>query len=268
MNQFNTGIRKYRQALQIIRREKLAWYFLFPLVFFILAFFFSFSLASSLTDTIMLQINSYFDSDSFFYTIISGSLNIIIKIIIALLFAYIGGFLVLILLSPVFAYLSELVEKRLTGNDYPFEFSQFVSDIFRGIGLALRNFFIEIGLIILVWIATLIFGLIPGIGFLFAIAGQIFLFFVSAYFYGFSFMDYSCERHKMNRAQSVLFMRKNKWAVIGIGFPFAALLFFSFLGISVIISGFLAIVSVVAATVYMLELMEKLPKNYSQKSGF
>ena len=48
-------------------------------------------------------------------------------------------------MSPVFAILSEKVESILTGNEYPFNIHQFLSDIWRGVKLAIRNFAIEIG---------------------------------------------------------------------------------------------------------------------------
>jgi CysZ protein len=44
--------------------------------------------------------------------------------------------------------------------------------------------------------------------------------FVECYYYGFSMMDYSCERQKLNASQSVEFIAKHKGLAIGNGLVF------------------------------------------------
>jgi CysZ protein len=141
-------------------------------------------------------------------------------------------------MSPVFSYLSERTEKIKTGIDYPFSFIQLFKDILRGILIALRNFSIELILTILMFVLSFI----PIIGWLAAIM----LFFISAYFYGFSFMDYALERKQLNLKQSIRFMRENKGIVIANGFVFSLCLIIPFCGVS--FSSFAAIVSVVSGT--------------------
>jgi len=149
-------------------------------------------------------------------------------------------------MSPVFSYLSERTEKIKTGNDYPFEFRQFIKDIIRGIFIAVRNMIIELALTVLMFIVSFI----PIVGWVAAI----FLFFISAYFYGFSFLDYAIERKRMSISQSVQFMRENKGIVIANGFVFSLCLIVPFCGVS--FSSFAAIISVVAGTLAVNEIWD------------
>ena len=59
-------------------------------------------------------------------------------------YAYLGGYLIIIMMAPVFAIISEKTEQILSGNSNPFQWAQFFKDIRRGILLALRNLSIEI----------------------------------------------------------------------------------------------------------------------------
>lgn len=134
-------------------------------------------------------------------------------------------YVVLILMSPIMALISEKTEEVLTGNTYPFEWKQFVKDVWRGILIACRNFFIETGLIVLLWIANIALGSVLGpvavfTSFLTLIAG----FVISAYFWGFSTMDYTNERRKLKMSESVRFIRANKGIAVGNGLIFAIFL--------------------------------------------
>jgi len=177
-------------------------------------------------------------------TIMDAFVWLTFKIMFFLLFAYLGGYIIIIIMSPVFSYLSERTEKIKTGVDYPFSFVQLLKDVLRGIIIALRNFSIELVLTILMFILSFI----PIIGWFAAII----LFFISAYFYGFSFMDYALERKKLNLKQSVQFMRENKGIVIANGFVFSLCLIVPFCGVS--FSSFAAIISVVAGTLAISEI--------------
>lgn len=151
-------------------------------------------------------------------------------------------------MSPVFSYLSERTEKIKTGVDYSFSLRQLVKDVLRGVIIAVRNFSIEIILTLLMFILSFI----PIIGWFAAIM----LFFISAYFYGFSFMDYALERKKLNLRQSVQFMRENKGIVIANGFVFSLCLIIPFCGVS--FSSFAAVISVVAGTLAISEMENRI----------
>ncbi len=116
-----------------------------------------------------------------------------------------------------------------------------MQDVIRGVLIALRNFCIEIGYILLVFVLSFF---IPFLG---GIIGTIVLFFIAAYFYGFSFVDYNNERKRYTIKQSVQFIRKNKGMVIANGMVFSFFMLVPFCGTT--LAGFVAIISVVAATV-------------------
>ncbi|MBK8805174.1 MAG: EI24 domain-containing protein [Bacteroidales bacterium] len=261
MNMFLLAISNYRKGFRFLLEQKLSWYFIFPIFVNIIMFYFMIKTSAYVSAEIISYLESTlagadFWGASFLLKIVTGGLVIVFKILLFLVFAYIGGYLVLILLSPVFSHLSETTEKKLTGNDFPFVFSQFISDVFRGIKLALRNGILEILILLSVWIITIALGWIPIIGQIIAILGQVLLFLVSAYFYGFSFMDYTSERYKLSSKEGIKLIKSNRWAAIGTGFPFALLLVFNFWGIGIILAGFVAIISVVAATFTMLYLLQ------------
>ncbi|MCT4646062.1 MAG: EI24 domain-containing protein, partial [Carboxylicivirga sp.] len=146
----------------------------------------------------------------------------------------------------VYAFLSEKTEEIISGKIIPFNITQFSKDIIRGVLLALRNMAVEIGLTLLLFVLSFI----PIVGYLTPIA----LFLVSAYFYGFSFMDYTFERKRFKIDYSVRFMRRNKGLAIGNGFVFSLVLLIPYIG--VMIAGFVSIVSVVAATLAAGEVID------------
>jgi len=252
---FGFGLRTYSEALNFIFRKKLAWFFLFPLAFNILLFWFGWDMVNDFTETSKVYIENQlqlkqadFWGSGFLKTVMDAFVWLTFKIMFFLLFAYLGGYIIIILLSPVFSYLSERTEKIKTGVDYPFSFTQLLKDVLRGIIIALRNFSIELVLTVLMFVLSFI----PIIGWFAAIM----LFFISAYFYGFSFMDYALERKKLNLKQSIRFMRENKGIVIANGFVFSLCLIIPFCGVS--FSSFAAIISVVAGTLAVSEMESRI----------
>ena len=142
--------------------------------------------------------------------------------------------------------ISEKVDNILTGNEYPFKLIQIIKDIFRGIGIAIRNLVLEI----IIMLFGSILNLIPIIGWL----SRILLLLVPSYFYGFSFMDYTNERKKRDIKESVSLMRKYKWVAITNGGVFAISLLIPFLSL------FVAILTVIAGTVAMDEIEKREEK--------
>lgn len=252
---FSFGLRKYSEALGFIFKKKLAWFFLFPLAFNILLFWFGWDMVNDYSDAAKVYLQNQFElkqgdfwGSGFLKTVMDAFVWLTFKIMFFLLFAYLGGYIIIILMSPVFSYLSERTEKIKTGVDYSFSLRQLVKDVLRGVIIAVRNFSIEIILTLLMFILSFI----PIIGWFAAIM----LFFISAYFYGFSFMDYALERKKLNLRQSVQFMRENKGIVIANGFVFSLCLIIPFCGVS--FSSFAAVISVVAGTLAISEMENRI----------
>jgi CysZ protein len=245
--QLELGFRTYFRAISFIFSNNLWWAFLFPVAINVLLFLGGYTIIESYTINLQNWVTDKIgiDGANFFLSeFVGATIWILLKVLFFFLFAFYGGYITLVLLSPLFAYISERTEEIISGEKYPFDFSQFVRDIVRGIFIAFRNLFLET-----IWMILLfIFAFIPIIGWL----GAIPLFVISAYFYGFSFIDYTSERRKMKIGQSIEFVRIHKWLAIANGIMFSLFLLIPFCG--VLLSGFVAIVSVVAATLAVNEI--------------
>lgn len=138
--------------------------------------------------------------------------GMILWLILMLFYFSLFKYLWLILGSPIFAWLSEKTEAIIEGKDYPFSSSQLVKDIIRGIRIAIRNTLWQT----VYTISILILSFIPLIGWV----TPVFALLIECYYYGFSMLDYSCERQKMTAAQSITFIGTRKGLAIGNGIVF------------------------------------------------
>lgn len=149
-------------------------------------------------------------SDLLSFLFVMGEL--MVRLILIFFYFSLFKYLFLILGSPLFAYLSEKTEAIMEGKDFPFSFQQMLNDVYRGIRLALRN---------TLWqsvftISILIVSFFPVVGWITPLV----MLFIECYYYGFSMLDYSCERHKLSASESIEFIAKHKGLAIGNGMIF------------------------------------------------
>lgn len=171
--------------------------------------------------------------------------GIMVQVLLVLFYFSFFKFFFLIVGSPVFAYLSEKTESILEGREFPFSFPQLMKDIVRGIRLALRN---------LLWqsvymISILLLSFIPFVGWICPLIS----FFVECYYYGFSMIDYSCERRKLSPSESIRFIGEHKGLAIGNGMLFFLMHAVPFVGWVLAPS-----YAVIAATLSIRELENKV----------
>ncbi len=246
---FSTGFGSFFKAIPFIFNNKLWWTLFIPLILTILLFIGGHSLLDLLTAPINKYIEGLIDNNNV-SGVLSWVVNVLINLIFFFVFAYLSGYIILIILSPLLSWVSEQTDRIINNVDYPFLWKNFASDIWRGIMLALRNMVFELGITIFVLLATLI----PGLNIITGLPATIFLFIISSYFYGFSYMDYALERRRMNIKERVLFVRKNKGMAIANGTMFSISLFIPFVG--VLFSGITAIIATVGATMAINEMPE------------
>jgi len=253
--QIGLGFRTYGNAIGFIFNKGLWWFFIFPVILNFLLFWGGFELKVWARDSLQQVLLDWTELEgaTFFLagalkSALEWVLTIAFSFIFFFIFAYFGGYIILIIMSPILAYLSEKTEKINTGKEYPFSAEQLMRDIVRGILIAIRNMLIETGYMLVFFIL----GLIPVIGLIFNIISPFVLFFISSYFYGFSYMDYTNERKRLNVSQSVAYIRKYRGFAITNGGIFSLSLLIPFCG--TLISPFIAIVSVVAATLGMNDM--------------
>lgn len=213
------AIQAYGQAHQFIRKNNLWKWIIIPgiiymLVFCVSMYFFGKS-ASNVINYISTEtgLKSYAESMhsriiGFFITI--GGL--ILWLILMLFYFSLFKYLWLILGSPIFAYLSEKTEAIIEGKEYPFSFPQLLADIIRGIRISLRNALWQI----VYTVSILLLSLVPFIGWV----TPVFALLIECYYYGFSMLDYSCERNKLNVSESIYFISSRKGLAIGNGLLF------------------------------------------------
>ncbi|MCU0384855.1 MAG: EI24 domain-containing protein [Flavihumibacter sp.] len=131
--------------------------------------------------------------------------GIMVQVLLVFFYFSFFKFFFLIVGSPVFAYLSEKTESIIEGRDFPFSFKQLLK-------LALRN---------LLWqtvytVSILLLSFVPLVGWI----SPLISLFVECYYYGFSMVDYSCERRKLSPAESIRFISEHKGLAIGNGLLF------------------------------------------------
>jgi CysZ protein len=222
---FKIGFKTYSEAHRMVIKYRLWPYVIMPalinLGMILLLVFVGWHYIDLLTAWIFKVTGLASEPAGFFKYLVIG-FKYLIKLIfyLALFFIYssVYRYIVLAIVSPALAILSEKTDKILTGVNYPFRFGQFLKDVWRGIRIVMRNIFVEIGITILLFFI----GMLPVIGWVTPVV----MFFVTCYYYGFSMIDYSNERAKMSIRESVRFVRKNRGMAVANGMVFYFIFFF------------------------------------------
>ena len=213
------AIQAYFQAHRFIQKHKLWRWIIIPgilyCILFIVGMYLFSQTSSDFIQWIALQtgINEWvrgMNSSVLEFLFTMGSL--LLWLILMLFYFSLFKYIFLIVGSPLFAYLSEKTEAIIEGKDIPFSFIQLLRDIKRGIFIALRNSLWQT----VYTLSILLLSLIPLAGWLTPILALL----VECYYYGFSMLDYSMERHKKTPAESIFFIGAHKGLAIGNGLVF------------------------------------------------
>ncbi|MCG8702372.1 MAG: EI24 domain-containing protein [Bacteroidales bacterium] len=236
LKQFSLGIKTWSEATRFIFKNKLGWTFLVPIAMTIILFIIGHAAINGLIDNLKELILGWLNVDAggFLSGLIGFALKVAFHLLSFFIYIYVIGFLVIVLMSPLLSFLSEKTEKIITGNEYKTSFAETLKDITRGIGLAFRNLVLELLSLFLLFIPVI---------------GWLAVFIISAYFYGFSFIDLNNERQRLNIRESTAVVRKFKWLAIGNGIIFSLALIIPFF--KFFIPFFASIIAVVAATIAM-----------------
>ncbi|HEX5651936.1 MAG TPA: EI24 domain-containing protein [Chitinophagaceae bacterium] len=145
---------------------------------------------------------------SFFFLMTGMMLRLVMVLFYFSLFKY----LILIIGSPVFAYLSEKTEAIIENREHSFNWGELRKDCARSIKLALRNCLWQT-----FYLFTLILlSLVPVVGWITPVIALMLEF----YYYGFSMLDYSLTRNQFSPSQSLHFIGRHKGLAISNGFLF------------------------------------------------
>ncbi|MEJ7769784.1 MAG: EI24 domain-containing protein [Chitinophagaceae bacterium] len=213
------AIESYFRAHQFINKHRLWKWIILPGLFYTLLFCTGIYFFIISSNEAVSYLSNLIGIDRWLQQQKSGFLSfifvmggIMVRLILVFFYFSLFKFLFLIVGSPLFAYLSEKTEAILEGKDYPFSFIQLFKEIVRGTKLALRNTLWQTVYIV----SILIVSFIPVVGWITPIIALL----IECYYYGFSMLDYSCERHKLSTNESVAFIGNRKGLAIGNGIIF------------------------------------------------
>ncbi len=223
------AIQAYFQAHRFIKKHKLWKWILIPgiiySVLFVIGMYYFMHTSSQFIEWLSLKtgLKSWLDTlSSSFLGFIFTMGSLLLWLILLLFYFSLFKYLFLIIGAPVFAYLSEKSEAIIEGKDIPFNFKQLLKDIIRGIKLSARNSLWQT----VYTLSILLLSLIPILGWLTPVLAVL----IECYYYGFSMLDYSMERHKKSPAESIYYVASHKGLAIGNGLVFYLLHFLPIIG--------------------------------------
>jgi CysZ protein len=273
------GFKSYYDAILFIKKHNMWYYFLFPVLLFLGIYYLGFVFQGLKSETIVnaddpIYVKSWYYFLRSFYALLA-----------VVMFSFMR-YILIIILSPVLSVVSERVERILTGNKYKFNLKQLIKDIKRTMNLAIRNIVWEMGIVygfvIVCYVIAWVFSISDGIYFF--VTGT-FSMFVAFYYYGFGFIDYLNERQRLTISESVTFVQKNRWFAIALGSVFTLVFvysneyfnhiredvasgwIFTLVIIASIILAMIPIVTMVAATLGVHELVDLRKNPYADKKA-
>ncbi len=236
------------EAFTIIKNGKMKKFYLMPGILNLILLTFLYHIGKYISFNLFSRLEDFFKLDNY-ENIAFIIIKIMIFMIAFLLYFLVYKALLLIVLSPFLNYISERTEKSLSDQEFTFSFSDNMRFIWRGIVISCKSFSKEI----LGTLIILLLGLIP----LLSLAAPFLIFLLQSYYVGFSFMDYTLERHSYSSKESLAFLRKNWTFSAFSGALFTVVFLIPIIGI------FLApLISCVAITSGTLKILNK-DKNFN-----
>lgn len=223
------AIQAYRKAHVFIGKHRLWKWILIPGLVYMILFTIGLYFFWISADTAVSHLSQFIGVDRWLHRQHSSALSfiflmggIMVRLIMMFFYFSLFKYLFLILGSPVFSYLSEKTESIIEGKEFVFRGSVFIHDIQRGIRLALRNCLWQT----VYTVSILILSFIPLAGWITPVISGL----VECYYYGFSMLDYSCERHKLSPSESINFIGQRRGLAIGNGLVFYLMHLIPFVG--------------------------------------
>ena len=236
------GIRSNVHAFRFLHQHKLYPWLIVPIGINVLLFLLTLWAGWEGSDWLAGLVGGWLpEGQSWLVESIRWTVLILARLAFFFIYALLYKELVLIVMAPLLALLSERADELKTGQAYPFSWNQLIKDVIRGVRLAIRNLFLEL----LATLVLFLLGFVPVIGLIapFVLLG------IQSYFFGFSMLDYSCERYRMNTRQSVLFVRKHGGLAIGLGICFYGMFLIPYVGWV-----FAPVIGIIAGTLSFLKI--------------
>ncbi len=138
--------------------------------------------------------------------------GIMLRLVLFLFYFSLFKYLILIIGSPVFAYLSEKTDAIIEGREYKFDMKQIYPVAKRGIRLAFRN----AGWQSVYMIGLILLSLLPVVGWITPLIAIL----VECYYYGFAMLDYGLSKNELSLQESIRYSGRHRGLSIGNGIVF------------------------------------------------
>jgi len=231
------GINSYVRAFRILDKYNLWSILILPALLSLIIAVIVVLLAWITSEDIELYVTSRYsfrEYDTQVGNIIELGLAILIRGLVLFLYLKIYRYLVLIALSPVFVNVSKVLHRNIDGVEEKMNLKTYCFCSFRGVRMAIRNFFLELlvtaVLLFLTLIIVWILPVMPAI-----------ILLVESYFFGMVMMDYAYEMDGLSGIQSREIIRRNAGIAMGNGLIFNLIILFPLIG--VILGPILALVA-------------------------
>ena len=233
------SITAYFDAIPAISRYRLWGYVIFSAILSMVIGYALYKVAGGLGNTVSDMLLSRWEWGSG-NSVVEFISDLLSKGIFLFVFWFMYKYIMFVILAPIMSLISEKIESIHDGTESaPFSISGAISDMLRGLRIAIRNIVRELLLTLLI----VILGLFPAL----TLFSGIGLYLVQSYYAGFGNMDYYLER-RMNVRETVDFVRRRKLAAVGSGLGYMLLLLIPVAGI--ILAPLLGAIS---ATLFLLE---------------
>lgn len=213
------AVQSWGEAHRFIQKHRLFKWIIIPGIIYTLLFiagmFFFWQSSNTVVSWVsrQLSIEAWLQKErSEWLSFLFVMMGMMLRLIMVLFYFSLFKYLILIIGSPVFAYLSEKTEAIIEGKEHSLNWPDLKKDAARGIKLALRN----AGWQSVYLITLILLSLIPVAGWITPIIALL----MECYYFGFSMLDYSFARNNFSPSQSAAFTGRHKGLAIGNGFLF------------------------------------------------
>ena len=231
------GISSYIRAFRILDKYNLWSILILPAILSLCIAIVVVVLAWITSEDIVIYVTdrySFTDYDSNIGNMITFIISLLIRGMVLFLYIKLYRYLVLIILSPVFVNIARLLHKNIDGASEKMNIWSYCFCSFRGIGISIRNFILELFFTaLLLFLSIIIIWILPVIPAIILI--------LEGYFFGMVLMDYAYEMDGFTVIESRKLIRKNAGIAIGNGLIFNLIILIPVIG--VVIGPVLALVS-------------------------
>ncbi len=223
------GISSYVRAFRILDKYKLWSILILPSILSLGIAIVVVVLAWITSDDIVIYVTnhySFFEYDPNMGNMITFIISLLIRGMVLFFYIKLYRYLVLIILSPVFVNIARLLHKNIDGATEKMNIWSYCFCSFRGIRIALRNFFLELFFTaLLLFLSIIIIWILPVI--------PAIILMIESYFFGMVLMDYAYEMNGFNIIESRKLIRKHAGIAIGNGIVFNLIILIPVIGVMI-----------------------------------